>query len=73
MDLFRREALIRMLEILIASIISLFPPLIPPPISPSASLFIHPFVQPKRGVGGGRRQESGKERKSKEVKDGWCN
>lgn len=35
MDLFHREALIRMLEILIASIISLFPPLIPPPISPS--------------------------------------
>lgn len=35
MDLFHREALIRMLEILIASIISLFPPLIPLPISPS--------------------------------------
>lgn len=44
MDLFHREALIRMLEILIASIISLSPPLIPPPPYPSILSSIHPSI-----------------------------
>lgn len=42
MDLFHREALIRMLEILIASIISFSPPLIPPPPHPSVRLSVRP-------------------------------